>query len=184
MSTILLDSGHGGRDSGAVGFHAVEEKDVNLYMTHLIAAHVHWLSRGEVQIIFTRSQDEHMLLRERSGRERDLEPNLFVSVHANAAEVESASGFEVLYYSEWSRGLTVAKCIRDEVEKEFPLHGDGLVKRSDLHVLRYTNAPAVLVENLFLSNLSDLKMLTDTAKSNDLARCVATGIWNSRRVWI
>lgn len=180
---VIFDSGHGGRDPGAVGSGNIYEKDVSLRMSFLIAGYLHWVSQGTVETHFTRSQDRYVLIQDRVAIEHDLVPELFVSVHANAATSRHARGCEVLYYSSRSKGFDVAKQIVKEVKEEFPIHGDGLVKRPGLGVLRYTKAPAVLVETLFLSNSQDLKLLTDVVESSRLAYCIAVGIWNSQQYW-
>lgn len=182
--TVLFDPGHGGRDPGAVGDRNTYEAFVNLRMSFLIAGYLHWVSLGLVETCFTRSQNEYVLVKERVDIEHDIEVDLFVSVHANAATSKRARGCEVLYYSSRSSGFDVAKQIIEEVENEFPIHGDGLVKRPGLGVLRYTKAPAVLVETLFLSNSQDLKILTDEVESGKLAHRIAVGIWESNPHWI
>lgn len=182
-TSILLDGGHGGKDPGAIGARNINEKDVNLRMTFLVAGYLHWVSQGSIETYFTRSYDEYVLIKDRVDIEHDLTPELFVSIHSNSAAVKSARGCEVLYYSSSSKGLDVAKQIVKEVETEFPIHGDGLVKRPGLGVLRYTHAPAILVETLFLSNSRDLNILTDEVASSKLAYCIAAGIWETRSIW-
>jgi len=182
-SVVLIDAGHGGADSGAVGGD-LKEKDVVLSLAFLVASHLQWLAKGSIATLFTRSCDEHLTLAARVEIERDLRPNLFISLHCNSFVSPEPRGLEAFYYSQWSRGKRVAKSIVDSVRGTFPIHGDGSKQNHRFYVLKYTWAPAVLVEALYINNSVDRGLLMAHTTRNILTWGVAQGIWDAREVWM
>ena len=92
---IVVDPGHGGHDSGAVGQGGVREKDVVLS----ISLKLRDLLKRELglDVIMTRSTDVFIPLEERTAIANKVNADLFVSVHANAANNHNASGIETYY---------------------------------------------------------------------------------------
>ncbi len=92
---IVVDPGHGGHDSGAVGPSGVQEKDVVL----AIGLKLRELIRDELglDVVMTRSSDVFIPLEERTAIANKVNADLFVSVHANAALNRNAAGIETYY---------------------------------------------------------------------------------------
>jgi len=92
---IVVDPGHGGHDSGAVGQGGVREKDVVL----AISLKLRDLLKKELglDVVMTRSTDVFIPLEERTAIANKVNADLFVSVHANAANNHNASGIETYY---------------------------------------------------------------------------------------
>ncbi len=92
---IVVDPGHGGHDSGAVGPNGVQEKDVVLS----IALKLRDMLKEELglDVVMTRSTDVFIPLEERTAIANKVNADLFISVHANAANNHSASGIETYY---------------------------------------------------------------------------------------
>lgn len=90
---IILDAGHGGEDSGAIGVDGIMEKDIVLAMAHamfeLLAA-----SPG-FDVYMTRTGDRYLTLRERVEMANRLQADLFISLHGNAGFRETARGVEI-----------------------------------------------------------------------------------------
>lgn len=88
--TIVIDPGHGGKDSGTLGS-SCKEKDVvlgvGLKLGKLIAE-----KQPDVKIIFTRSTDEFIELNQRAIIANKAKANLFISIHADHAETSSVHG--------------------------------------------------------------------------------------------
>ncbi len=108
VGAILIDPGHGGKDTGAVGNHTVNGKKVQAVekdITLTIAKDLYnRLSAGypDKKILLTRTGDTYPTLEERVEMANSVkldkhEAILYVSVHANAAFDKKASGFEVWY---------------------------------------------------------------------------------------
>ena len=92
---IVLDPGHGGHDSGAVGQTGLKEKDVVL----AVGLKLRELVREELglDVVMTRSTDVFIPLEERTAIANKVNADLFVSIHANAAPNRVASGIETYY---------------------------------------------------------------------------------------
>jgi len=92
---IVVDPGHGGHDSGAIGPSGIMEKDVVLS----IGLKLRDLLQDELglDVVMTRSSDVFIPLEERTAIANKVNADLFVSVHANAALNRNASGIETYY---------------------------------------------------------------------------------------
>lgn len=95
--TIVLDAGHGGHDPGSIGPSGVREKDVTLAVVRRLAER---LGRVDgVRVVMTRDDDAFVALGERTKIANRERADLFVSIHANAAENRAAEGFETYFLS-------------------------------------------------------------------------------------
>jgi len=91
VSRVVLDPGHGGRDTGAVGLSGTREKDVTLDVAHRVAP---VLTAQGLQVMLTRSEDTFVSLEERTARANAFSADLFVSIHCNASESKGRRGVE------------------------------------------------------------------------------------------
>lgn len=103
ISTLILDAGHGGLDSGAIASYSfnddIKEKDIVLSISKKIENYVH-KSLPSLKIIQTRKDDTFLSLQERSEMGYnfildDKTSSIFISIHANSALNKNASGFEI-----------------------------------------------------------------------------------------
>jgi len=88
---VVLDAGHGGKDTGAIGY-GINEKDVALQVTLLIADLLE--KRDDIQAIYTRKKDVFIGLRERANIANDASADLFISIHCNSVANASPYGAE------------------------------------------------------------------------------------------
>lgn len=148
---VYLDSGHGGRDSGAVGVGGRLEKDDAQRITDLVND---LLKISGITTIVNTNLDES--LQEVVNQANKENVDLFLSIHRNAFNEPSANGLEV-----WTctspRNITKknAEIIYNKlinVTKEMKPRG---IKESNFYVLKYTNAPAMLLEIGFITNQHD-----------------------------
>ncbi len=104
--TIVVDAGHGGKDSGATG-NGYREKDIALDVVKYLAAEL----KSDYNVIMTRDTDVFIPLGTRADIGNDANADLFISVHLNSASSSSGNGTEVFYYSkkESSYAAEVAK---------------------------------------------------------------------------
>jgi N-acetylmuramoyl-L-alanine amidase len=91
---VVIDPGHGGKDPGAHGLHGVDEKDVVLSVSKLLAAS---LRADGIDVVLTRSDDRFLSLEERTAFANAQGADLFISVHANASTNAGLRGVEVYY---------------------------------------------------------------------------------------
>jgi N-acetylmuramoyl-L-alanine amidase len=173
--TVILDAGHGGSDQGTA-YEEYLEKDINLAVTLKVEEQ---LELHGARVILTRSEDEHVGLKERTTLANQYEADLFVSLHCNFYEKDDTiSGLECYYYNDASTGKAYAEGIFQVVSDR----GNVVmrdVKPEDYYVLRNTNAPAVLVEMGYLSNQSDRLNLLSESYQETLAEDLAQGILES-----
>lgn len=99
LPLVVIDAGHGGHDPGAISPHnGKREKDITLALARAIRDDL--LASGRVRVALTRADDRYLVLEERYGIARRLKADLFISIHADAAETEQASGASVYTLSE------------------------------------------------------------------------------------
>lgn len=164
---IVLDAGHGGTDSGAVG-NGLREKDLTLNIVKKIGD---LLAEYEgVEVHYTRTDDRFLELSERAAIANKLKADLFLSVHINAG---GGTGFESYVYNGNVSSATIAyqNVIHSEIMKAIGNVTDRGKKRANYAVLRETNMPAILTENLFIDNTNDAGKL----KSEQLLLQIAHG---------
>ncbi|MBI5623686.1 MAG: N-acetylmuramoyl-L-alanine amidase [Elusimicrobia bacterium] len=95
---IVIDPGHGGKDSGAVGRKKTLEKDVVLAVGKALAKRLSE-ERG-VSVFMTRDEDVFVPLAERSEAANAFGADLFVSIHCNSSPKKADNGFEIFFLSE------------------------------------------------------------------------------------
>ncbi|WP_317450834.1 N-acetylmuramoyl-L-alanine amidase [Sphingopyxis sp. LK2115] len=99
LPLVVIDAGHGGHDPGAISPHnGRREKDVTLAIARAIRDEL--VASRRVRVALTRDDDRFLVLEERYGIARRLKADLFISVHADAAENREAHGASVYTLSE------------------------------------------------------------------------------------
>ena len=126
IGAILIDPGHGGKDSGAVGKHKVNGKNTQLYEKDVVLKVAEDLYKqlktaySDKKIYMTRTDDTFLSLEERveianNTQLGEHEAILYISIHANSAFDKKASGFEVWYLSPGYRRTILSE---DAADKE------------------------------------------------------------------
>ncbi|RAS75260.1 N-acetylmuramoyl-L-alanine amidase [Priestia endophytica] len=158
---VKIDPGHGGTDPGA-GAYNIFEKDVVLRIAKYALEH---LSKyyPAIDASLTRSTEEFWTLNKRTDTANREKVDAFVSVHINSAGNKSAKGFETFRFPGTSGDTErLQNCLHDAimaVNKKFGVTTDRGKRTSNLHVLRESQMPATLTENLFISNVDDNNLL-------------------------
>ncbi len=99
LPLVVIDAGHGGHDPGAISPHSgAREKDITLALARAIRDDL--VASGRVRVALTRADDRFLVLEERYGIARRLRADLFISVHADAAENQEANGASIYTLSE------------------------------------------------------------------------------------
>jgi N-acetylmuramoyl-L-alanine amidase len=128
IGKIVIDPGHGGRDTGTVGPDGLEEKDlvldVSLRLGRLLA------SRLGAEVIFTRTDDTFIPLEDRTAIANREGADLFVSVHANSSRDPDARGTETYYLNFTSSPDALEVAARENAISEKSIHElQDLVKK-------------------------------------------------------
>jgi N-acetylmuramoyl-L-alanine amidase len=97
VPTIVIDPGHGGTETGAVGPGGLEEKDVTLQIARRLAAAVQKLF--PCRVVLTRESDGVISLDDRTAVANHEKADLFLSIHANSSRASGARGSETYYLS-------------------------------------------------------------------------------------
>ena len=177
--TMIVESGHGGIDIGAVGY--VVEKDINdrfaRYLVHCLIG----ISGGSVDVQFApdggnANDDLNTTVAFVNQFPAD---SLFISVHSNAG---GGTGMEVLVQNGYNSGRTrqLAEAVHggfiDGIRETYPTYKSRGIKEQDLYVLRNTNCDAVLLETGFVDNGEDAGYI-----NNDVAMFI-TADRTARRI--
>ena len=91
---IVIDPGHGGKDSGAIGINGIQEKDVVLDIA-LEIVNLNEMSKTPMNVYLTRYNDTLISLSDRSKLAKALNADLFISLHCNHSRNPDARGIEI-----------------------------------------------------------------------------------------
>ena len=149
FTNIVVDAGHGGRDSGAYRRSGPPEKTVTLDVATRLS---HKLRESQFNVVMTRTGDVFIPLDTRVDIENGTPNSIFVSIHFNDSRRRGVKGFETYYRSPYAAEL--AQNIQSRL---CSLKGavDRGVHTADFRVVRKALYPAVLVECGYLSNRSE-----------------------------
>lgn len=177
--TIMLDPGHGGKNSGAVGPRGSEvcEKDINLASALKVRAALQ--SRGAT-VLMTRENDTELTLEAILAKSRKARPDIFLSVHANSlddnADLSKVSGLAVFYRGSLSKNF--AQSLFDVTKSELSRPDKGIFSRNH-YVTKGTWCPSAIYESGFVPNPQDFEWLTDESAQTKLAESLANAIVKS-----
>ena len=180
--TVVIDPGHGGSDSGAIGYTGLPEKVVALAVSKRTEA---LLQAAGAHAIMTRTEDTDVSYAgDTSSGELQArvdvslehpEAELFLSVHCNSFTNPDAHGMETYYYPKTDADEYFATLLNEELAAAGGLYNRG-VKYAKFYVLRHTEIPASLVELGFLSNPHEEELLADTDYQEKLAEALVHAI--------
>ena len=108
---ILVDAGHGGEDSGAVGKNKSLEKDVNLAISKKLVSIIN--QNKDLKAVLTRSGDYYVPLTKRITIAQKQKATMFISIHADSVESASAKGASVYTLSEKGNNSKLAKQLEE-----------------------------------------------------------------------
>lgn len=175
---IGLDFGHGGKDSGALGF-GKKEKDFNLEIGKLVANNP---MLKECKIVLSRDSDIYVSLEKRVEIFKANKCDIVISIHGNSFTNSNVSGLETLTKGGY-RGKILANTIQDSI-MELGLFRDRKVKvRDNLYILNNlhrANIPCALIEIGFISNYGDNK--TMHTRQKEISESIVKAIYKFYKV--
>ncbi len=180
MATKLyIDQGHNPQNpnAGAEG-NGFREQD----LTYRIGVELAEILRAEgYEVRLSRPTADTQLgtsnassLAARVNEANDWGADYFISLHANASTISSASGSEALVYRVDSTAGRLGESIVRALAEATGLPNRGVTPRTNLYVLRRTRMPAVLVELGFITNPGDAALMANSPQLFALG--VANGI--------
>jgi N-acetylmuramoyl-L-alanine amidase len=167
---IIIDAGHGGSDSGAVGTAGNYEKVLTLSVASKVTADLR--NNPNFNVIMTRTGDTLPGLQDRVDIANGANADLFLSIHANSA-VPSAHGTETYYRT--SQSSTLAAIMHKHLLAATGFFDRG-VKTANYYVIKNTNMPSTLVELGFLTNSAENQTMLTPQFQQRVADALAAGI--------
>lgn len=151
VNTIVIDPGHGGRDSGAIGQSGAKEKDIvldiGLRLQRLIEETL------GMKVVMTRTEDVFVPLESRTMIANRHRADFFISLHVNAAPRSRAVGFETYFLSREPSDLNAkASAVRENTALN--LEGVGQEAQRGLRSVLWD-----LTQTLYIKESSELAEL-------------------------
>lgn len=182
---ILLDPGHGGYDPGKVSPDGTKEKDINLSIAQKLGR---LLADKGYAVYLTRDTDESPSppvygskksadLKARTDMARQVNANLYISIHQNSYSSENVHGAQVFYYSTSSDGKALAECIQAHLISDADPQNTRQAKGNTQYmVLNESPCTAVIVECGFLSNSDECRLLCTEEYQEKLATAICNAV--------
>lgn len=179
---VVLDPGHGGLDTGAMGY-GLEEEDLTLKIARYCQKELE--KYKGVKVYMTRTTDTYVGLNERIEKASELKADVFVSLHINSSVSNTAKGAEVYYPNSnyrpscGKKGRILASAIQKNLvalgafnrgvktldSKSGDTYKDG--SKADYYAVirgaKKAGYPGIIVEHAFISNKSDAKEFLSTS---------------------
>src|SRR5213596_1920586 len=174
FTTVVVDAGHGGKDSGAYRRYGPPEKMVALDVAQRLNRN---LRESQLKTVMTRDSDVFIPLNDRVAIENAQKSAIFVSIHFNDSRRRGVRGVETYYHS--GASFDLANGIQAKL-MTIPNSKNGGVHTANFRVLRLATCPAVLVECGYLSNRNDGSQARDSEYRELLADRIAEAIVEQR----
>ena len=170
MDLVVIDSGHGGSDPGAV-YRGRREKDDTLRLTLAVGE---ILQENGIEVLYTRTTDVYLSPYERAVEANQAGVDFFLSIHRNSYPTDNeVMGVESLIYDLSGLKYQMAQEINEQLET-VGFVDLGVKARPNLVVLKRTRMPAVLVEAGFINSDTDNELFD--SNFHDIAQAIATGV--------
>lgn len=197
--TIMLDPGHGSKDTGAY-YGGTAERDLNLSVSKKVAG---LLEKQGYNVVMTRYSTNNSYsskssedLFARAAKANEIGADIYVSIHHNAAGIgnTSVSGIETYYYGTNSKypplpgnanshndptrineSSKLANLVHNELITATGAKNRG-VGRGAYVVVREVKMPAILLELGYMSNPTELNLIKSNTYQNTLASAIVGGI--------
>lgn len=112
---VVIDAGHGGHDSGAIGKAGTKEKDVALAISKKVAD---GLREKGLEVVLTRDDDTFIRLEDRAKLANEAHGDLFISVHCNSAATHKLRGIETYTLNTSADRYSIRLAARENASSE------------------------------------------------------------------
>lgn len=177
---LVIDVGHGGKDSGTV-YEDIYEKDINLKISLELEKE---LSKLGATVLLTREGDYDLssanaIWRKKSDFDNRIKfinessADLYLSIHLNYLEDSYYSGIQVFGTKE---NLEIAKIVQNSLNKTLNSNRDAKIIPSDTYMYNKLKPKGLLIECGFLSNFKERNLLITKEYQKKVAKEIATSI--------
>ena len=181
---IVIDPGHGGEDSGAIGPSGTTEKSITLQIAKEVEK---MLKEAGAKVIMTRTTDTEVSSKHRQATDVDelqarcdvankAKADIFISIHMDSFTSREATGTTGYYYT---KGSAASKRLAGEIQSnlvaQLKTTSRG-IKTCNFYVVKHTKMPATLIEVAFVSNPKEEKLLTSRKGVQKAAVGIVQGI--------
>lgn len=179
---VVIDVGHGGKDSGAIGINDILEKEVVLDIAKEVLRLNSSLLDNGFDLYLTRYTDTLISLSDRSRLAKSLNAEVFVSLHCNASH-NFSRGMEVYVHNSDNRNtkasISLGVSVLQESTQKLGFKKRG-VKYANFQVLRemVEFCPALLVETGFITNADEASYFLKPKNIGAMALAILMGLFN------
>ena len=180
--TVVIDPGHGGSDTGAIGYVGSQEKDICLAVAKKVRSA---LANYGINAIMTRETDRDVFAPDTDANQElqarvnvqttNPSAEIFVSIHCNAFTNPATGGTETYYYAGSPQGYRLANFVNEELLRAGGLSNRG-VKTAKFYVIKNSGVPAILTELGFITNPAEEQLLSNENYQTKIADGIARGI--------
>jgi N-acetylmuramoyl-L-alanine amidase len=173
---LVVDAGHGGNDDGSK-YNGIKEKNITL----AIAEKIQELApQYGIDVVMTRTGDKFINPIGRVSMADHQSANAYVSIHVNELRgYQSVSGMQVYVSNQnpqFSQSCVLGSGVAKSLSDDFKVFGQLQDRAKNIYVLSENTLPAVLVECGFITNPTDVKILTDSAEESLIAKQILEGV--------
>lgn len=193
---VVIDPGHGGRDSGATRG-SFKESLIVLELAQKLAEELK--KNPEIQVELTRETNKLIPLQSRVDLANQKKADLFISLHANSSTSGSVTGMEfyfnghapqliknknsseteiikkitsdLVHFGKTNASLELSKSIQGNV-----LETKSVIRRAPFYVIENTTMPSVLIEVGFISNLREARKLITAEYQSELVQILTRSV--------
>ena len=120
IGKIVIDPGHGGHDTGTIGPHGLEEKDLVLDVSRRLGRLLE--QRLGADVVYTRDDDTFVPLETRTAIANQAQADLFISVHANSSNNPESRGVETYYLNFTTSSDALEVAARENAVSDQSIH--------------------------------------------------------------
>lgn len=194
QKVIVIDPGHGGNDTGAVGPQGTREKDVALSLANILSRQL----GKKYRVLLTRDGDYSLTLFRRTGAANHQKADLFLSIHTGGGFLGKASGITIYHQQEKSsdvnrnettestdwddiqyKHLSSSKLWAKMLKLQFDTYvgfAESAIQTAPIVVLEGADMPALMVEIGHLTNPNEEKALQNPETLEHLGTAIAVSI--------
>ena len=181
--TIVLDSGHGGRDNGCSGRNGSVESEINLDIAKKLKGYLETLG---IRVVMTRSDGNGLYEAnadnyKQSDMEKRIEiinnasPDMVISIHQNSYNDSSQRGAQAFYQEDDEVSSNFATAVQSQLVAQLP-NARKEANGGDYYILKGCGLPAVLVECGYLTNEEEEALLMSDEYKSKVAYSIMCGV--------